>query len=57
MTKNKLGRGGEGRGGFIWIIHPHHSPSLNEIQSGTQAEQNLEPAADTEAMKGFCLLI
>lgn len=28
-----------GRRGFIWLTHPHHSSSSEEVRAGTQAEQ------------------
>ena len=46
MTKSK-----EERKGFIWLVFPHHSPSLKKVRAGTQAEQEPEAGADAEAME------
>lgn len=40
------------RKGFVWLIPPDHSPSLEEVRTGTQAEQEPVAGADAGVMEG-----
>ena len=42
-----------GKGLFIWLTL--HSPSLEEVRTGTQTGQEPGAGADAEAMQGCCL--